>query len=654
MEQGESINKESIREIENYLSNPKLASVSANILLKKSEKLIDIARSYRIFRNSSGIFYQGVNFESIDMSLEKYIETKTMFLLEDSDVVINKDYLEEDKKSLQQKSDILDIGLRKTRENNEILSYNLHKSIILGKLQEGDKANQHLIRALDTLDKMESTEEKVFNQEIIKKLYQSLLEQIYQRKNYESGKELALVFSQRFPQDYHGFYYAAKFFIKLEDKEKAKRLLNEALGNIERTYLYRLGKPAKVVNDEEVMKELIINIENEEILNSSEYQAVSFYMIVKNEEKYLEKCLNSVSGMVDEIIIVDTGSTDNSLKIAEQFEAKVINHKWEKDFSKARNIALKNCSHPWIFTLDADEELEKVSIKQIKALTLDPDIIAYTLIREDLNDKEGEEPQIGQLYRFFQNLKDINYKLPIYESISESVAQIRKEKGMRLGKSKIKIKHYGYTNEAKSLHNTFERNQEIIQEALKAPELNDKDKVLLFTKLAVIYNKNKKELSQAQEYANRGLDIINKWDKTKQREYATIVELYDTLADICRQQEDYEKALNYCKQGLEVHANAPTLIYKKAFILFLQKNYEQSIEVFHECLALGRNNDYYALIPFKKGILSYISLFGIGSCYVNLEKYALANVFFEQTLEENENYKPAQNAMDLIKDDLSD
>src|SRR3990167_5438874 len=92
-------------------------------------------------------------------------------------------------------------------------------------------------------------------------------------------------------------------------------------------------------------------------------QTLSLCMIVKNEEKYLEQCLNSVKDLVDEIIIVDTGSTDKTKEIWKKFDfahkIKFFDFKWIDDFSAARNESLKHAAKDWILVLDADEVLDK-------------------------------------------------------------------------------------------------------------------------------------------------------------------------------------------------------------------------------------------------------------------------------------------------------
>jgi glycosyltransferase involved in cell wall biosynthesis len=88
-------------------------------------------------------------------------------------------------------------------------------------------------------------------------------------------------------------------------------------------------------------------------------QTISLCMIVKNEEAILGRCLSCIKDYVDEIVIVDTGSTDHTVKIAKNFTDKVYHFKWCDDFSAARNFSLSKASKKWVLTLDADEFLNK-------------------------------------------------------------------------------------------------------------------------------------------------------------------------------------------------------------------------------------------------------------------------------------------------------
>lgn len=87
--------------------------------------------------------------------------------------------------------------------------------------------------------------------------------------------------------------------------------------------------------------------------------SLSLCMIVKNEENTLSRCLESVKDIVDEIILVDTGSTDSTVEIAESYGAKIFFYKWDNSFANARNYSLSKASKDWILIMDADDELVK-------------------------------------------------------------------------------------------------------------------------------------------------------------------------------------------------------------------------------------------------------------------------------------------------------
>lgn len=91
-------------------------------------------------------------------------------------------------------------------------------------------------------------------------------------------------------------------------------------------------------------------------------------MIVKNEEKYLDDCLKSVKGAVQQIVIIDTGSTDGTVEIAKKYKADVHHFKWIDDFSAARNESIKYASGDWILWMDADERLKPDSVSRLKKL----------------------------------------------------------------------------------------------------------------------------------------------------------------------------------------------------------------------------------------------------------------------------------------------
>src|SRR6516165_8985780 len=115
---------------------------------------------------------------------------------------------------------------------------------------------------------------------------------------------------------------------------------------------------------------------------------VSLCMIVRNEEANLGLCLDTAADLVDEIVVVDTGSTDRTREIAAQYGARVYDFRWVDDFSAARNESLRHATGRWIFWLDADDRIDELNRQRLRNLFANlPDenigfIVTYLALRE--------------------------------------------------------------------------------------------------------------------------------------------------------------------------------------------------------------------------------------------------------------------------------
>src|SRR5262249_3603027 len=112
-------------------------------------------------------------------------------------------------------------------------------------------------------------------------------------------------------------------------------------------------------------------------------------MIVRNDAKRLERCLRSVENSVDDIVIVDTGSTDGSQNVAREFGAKVIEREWPNDFAEALNWAYELVERKWTLRLDSDEWLKPESKSAFFDATSHGDAFAYIMVREDYIADDG-------------------------------------------------------------------------------------------------------------------------------------------------------------------------------------------------------------------------------------------------------------------------
>ncbi len=203
---------------------------------------------------------------------------------------------------------------------------------------------------------------------------------------------------------------------------------------------------------------------------------ISLCAIVRNEEALLGRALESIRGSVDELIIVDTGSTDGTVSVAEGFGAKVYHHRWEGDFAKHRNQSIHHANGEWIFILDADEELEKGHGKYLRdaALATDIDSVMATTVNY-FNNRSSKAFQCQ--VRMFRNNGAIHYDGIVHNQL----------KGFKKTKdSPIRIHHYGYDLGRGAKAKKYERTKDLLKQQIVTEPQN----YFHHLNLAVIYATN--------------------------------------------------------------------------------------------------------------------------------------------------------------------
>ncbi|MCP1187204.1 glycosyltransferase [Paenibacillus sp. 1781tsa1] len=195
-------------------------------------------------------------------------------------------------------------------------------------------------------------------------------------------------------------------------------------------------------------------------------------MIVKDESGSLQRCLNAVRDVVDEIIVVDTGSVDDTPEIARLHGAVVIRAEWNGDFSKARNLSLAVATKPWILVLDADEVWVqtppmKAELVQLLAASRD-DVWGYWIQVTSLLGVSGEERVTDAVCRLFRNDPRIAFQGRIHEEIASSIMALIPQGVLH---SELEVIHYGYLEQVITAKNKGARNMQLIRSALN-PEGN--------------------------------------------------------------------------------------------------------------------------------------------------------------------------------------
>lgn len=187
--------------------------------------------------------------------------------------------------------------------------------------------------------------------------------------------------------------------------------------------------------------------------------SLSVCLIAKNEENNIGRCLESIKDIADEIVLVDTGSTDATIDIAKKYNAKVFTTVWENDFSTPRNMSIENATSDWILFLDCDEALTEGESKKIK------DLIDAKSTYEAFHLKirtllSGQESGVAIVLRLFRNKKEYRFVGKMHEQIINSIISVKGHDS--IGMAEITIDHYGYDPEIVNQEEKTHRNLEIL------------------------------------------------------------------------------------------------------------------------------------------------------------------------------------------------
>jgi tetratricopeptide (TPR) repeat protein len=331
---------------------------------------------------------------------------------------------------------------------------------------------------------------------------------------------------------------------------------------------------------------------------------LSLCMIVKNEEQFLGQCLESVQDVVEEMIIVDTGSTDNTVAIAERYGAKVFHHPWQGSFSEARNYGLQFAKGDWILQMDADEELEKADIPILKKV-LQSDLYDAIFVAL-LNDS----PE-GWTKHYFQRI--FRRGRAHYESIVHNQLVY---KGADL-KTEIRIYHWGYNLSEEKMAVKMRRTEDLLLKQLEEDETNPFSYVNYLRVLRA-----QKRYDDAVQAGEKALNIC----RQRMTEIHRQMIAYDTAYCALHAGQE-EKAEQLCRGILDEFPENIDILFTLATVLVSQKKYRQAIEGFHRFL------DVQQKLKIKPQLTKLIidtynfdhkAWGNISDCYYELKEYEKA------------------------------
>ncbi len=325
---------------------------------------------------------------------------------------------------------------------------------------------------------------------------------------------------------------------------------------------------------------------------------ISACYIVKNEESTLGRSLESIRSVANEIIVVDTGSTDQTANIAQQYGARIFYYQWSNDFAAARNYALKQAKGDWIIFLDADEYIREDKIANVRPLieTLHgkKEIDSVICVMENLAGVDGQLFGCNPTVRIFRNLRSISYLGKIHESIFKNGKSTR---AVKVNAEGIVIRHTGYSKE--SIKEKLHRNNQ----AIEAELAQGKARGIAYLYLCDGYW-GLRQYEKAIEYARKALEVKQP-EKTMldHKPYVILLESMVKLGNYSESEIDAIRA-----RAVAHYPDHPDILLQQAYFYLAFGHLQQALDAFLQAVEANSIYQNLDLLNEFNGSLTNVQL----------------------------------------------
>lgn len=340
--------------------------------------------------------------------------------------------------------------------------------------------------------------------------------------------------------------------------------------------------------------------------------SISLCMIVKNEEKVLDRCLKSVEGIVDEIVIVDSGSTDKTKEIAMLYTNKIFDYTWDNDFSKARNYASEKATSEWILILDADEFVDSTNLKQIKDFLSEEINYNYDSFVVKINNflgDNGEQIIQHKSERLYKNFKGIHFERAIHEQLNK-----KNSKSLLSSEIDLIIYHSGYLNKTHLEKNKSNRNVPLLEKEMSKSKNIAFDNFNLGNEL-FSQGKISEALKCYQEAFRKKADINLSWVGM------SVVQIVNCLIRLDKNND----ALEVINDAEQIWKNNVDFACLKASIFLKQKRYNDANEILIDVIRLDDDQKHCIMnLRFK----DFFPMKLLGEIYLHNKDYNKSIEYF--------------------------
>jgi GT2 family glycosyltransferase/glycosyltransferase involved in cell wall biosynthesis len=355
----------------------------------------------------------------------------------------------------------------------------------------------------------------------------------------------------------------------------------------------------------------------------AEGMTVSLCMIVKDEEEMLPGCLEPVHGYVDELIVVDTGSSDRTVEIAESFGAKVIHFPWNGSFSDARNVGLDAATGDWLFYLDADEHMVAEDAPKLRTLLGKTWREGFHLAETNYTGGDESGPAVTHMaLRLFRNRPEYRFVGRIHEQKTHAMPTYLSE---RWEAAPVRVLHYGYLKGRIADKDKSRRNLELLER-----EAREKPSGFNSYNLGCEYARLGEHEAARGHFENAWKALGDRWADVG---YASVLAV--RLAVARRATGDVDGAVATIVDGLQAFPDHTDLVLELASCAWAKGDHAEAEKLALRCLELGdAPAEYIATV----GAGTYLALHLLGELRREQGDAAGAEAYHRRSLAEFPDY----------------
>ncbi len=358
-------------------------------------------------------------------------------------------------------------------------------------------------------------------------------------------------------------------------------------------------------------------------------------MIVKDEENNLPGCIGSCADLVHEIIIVDTGSTDRTVEVAESLGAKVFRIKWPNSFAAARNVAKRQATGDWIFWMDADDRIDEENREKMRVFlrTLNDDMAGYLFKCLVLPSGPTEPLRMVDHCRLFRNHPQIRWHYRVHEQVLPAIHQL----GGDIRHTDIVVRHIGYQDGSK-------RPDKLVRNCrlLEADQQDNPNDAFTLYNLGRIKERMGK-MEEAIPHWRRSLELADPGETFVRKVYALLAQAHHKLGQ-------KSKMLGACLAGITRFPDDPELLFLASGVLYEIGELAAVEACLLRLIALPDQVGFQ--LGDDLGVRTFKARTQLGRIYRDTKRYSEAEAQFRAAVKENPDFGQALLGLGQVLFDL--